>query len=77
MHATHAPLTFHAPSPRQVFIAVLLGRLRPVAAFLSWRGWAPIACLSFSAYLLQARLGPCVVAATWTGPARLLGQWAA
>ena len=37
----------------RTFVAVLLGRLRPVAWLLSLSMWLPIAGLSYGAYLLQ------------------------
>ena len=37
----------------RIFVAVLLGRLRPVAWLLSLDLWLPIAGLSYGAYLLK------------------------
>jgi peptidoglycan/LPS O-acetylase OafA/YrhL len=37
----------------RIFVAVLLGRLRPLAWLLSLDLWLPIAGLSYGAYLLQ------------------------
>jgi peptidoglycan/LPS O-acetylase OafA/YrhL len=61
----------------RVFVAVLLGRLRAVAWVLGLRVLAPIAALSYSAYLLQSI--PLALLPSWAseGVATMYAAWAA
>ena len=56
--------------------ACLLGRLRPLSAVLSWRAFAPLAALSYSAYLLQWAVLALVPSWEAAGVTSLYAAWA-
>ena len=56
--------------------ACLLGRLRALNALLSWRAFAPVAALSYSAYLLQWAVLGLVPSWDAAGVTTLYAAWA-